>query len=430
MLRKAGLTASFISHVFQILGELACDSIENIYRQIQSVSQPPLTNHDDIRNIVIIGASYAGYHAAQVIASNLPPKSPYRVVIIEPHSHFHFTWVLPRFCVVEHQEHKAFIPYGPYLKGSPEARVRWVHERVAQVGRNSVRLAESQEQIPYAFLVVATGSGAADGLPSRVAADTKADGMALLQDMQRNIKQAQHLVVVGGGAAGVELAADAKQRYPEKHVTLVHSRKVVMHRFGPELQAAALQGLEDLGVEVILQERTTSSSIVEGQVTLQSGRRIECDFLVNCTGQKPSSSILAGLAPGAISPTGTVRVKPTLQIQDEKLPNVYVCGDVAEVGIDNPNARSAMRQGMVVGLNIVRAATGGSPTKTYKPFWGEGVIKLTLGLDKSISHVSDGKTELCWHSKERNLALMSAGAWKRLGAKPFEDHDGSEKQVV
>lgn len=89
---------------------------------------------------------------------------------------------------------------------------------------------------------------------------------------------------------------------------------------------------------------------------------------------------MAGLAPEAISPTGTIRVKPTLQIQNAKLSNVYVCGDVADVGIDNPNARSAMRQAMVVGLNVVRAATGGSPNKTYKPFWGEGVIKLTLGL--------------------------------------------------
>lgn len=280
MLQKAGLIASFLAHVFQALGGLAWDSIEDKFRQIQSVSRPPPTDHDEIRNIVIIGASYAGYHAARVIASKLPPKSPYRVVLIEPHSHFHFTWVLPRFCVVE-QEHKAFIPYGPYLKGAPEGRVRWVHERVAKVRRDSVWLEKSQEQIPYAFLVVATGSGVTDGLPSRVAADTKAEGMALMQDMQRNIQQAQHLVVVGGGAAGVELASDAKQRYPEKHVTLIHSRKAIMHRFGPELQAAALQGLEDLGVEVVLQERTTSSSIVEGQIHLQSGRKIDCDFLVS-----------------------------------------------------------------------------------------------------------------------------------------------------
>ncbi|KAK7942703.1 apoptosis-inducing factor [Apiospora aurea] len=365
MLQKAGLIASFVAYAFRFLGD------------------------------------------------------PCRVVVIELYSHFHFTWVLPRFCVVG-QEHKAFIPYGPFLKGVPEGWVRWIRDRVAK---------KSREQIPYALLVIATGAGAAEGLPSRVAADTKAEGVALLQDMQRSIKEAQHLVVVGGGAAGVELAADAKHKYPEKHATLVHSREAVMHRFGPELQAAALQGLNDLGVATILQEGTATNSIAEGQITLQSGRRIKCDLLVNCTGQNPSSSFVAGLAPEAISPTVTIRVKPTLQVQDEKLPNVYVCGDVAAVGIDNPNARSAMRQGMVVCYNVVRAATGCSPTKTYKPFWGEGVIKLTLGLDKSISHMGDGKTELWWQSREKSLDLMPAEAWKHLSAKPFEDDDKSEKKV-
>ncbi|KAK7975583.1 40S ribosomal protein S4 [Apiospora arundinis] len=429
MLRKAELIASFIAHVLGFLGEAAWESLATKCRQLQLVSRSSLLpEHDGARNIVIIGASYAGYHAAQVIASKLPRNSPYHVVIVEPHSHFHFTWVLPRFCVVD-QEHKAFIPYGPFLKDAPEGRVRWVHERVAKVGRDGVWLEKSQERIPYDFLVVATGSGATDGLPSRVTANTKAEGMALMQDMQQNIKEAQDLVVVGGGAAGVELATDAKQMYPEKHVTLVHSRKAVMHRFGPELQAAALQGLEDLGIETILQERTASSSIVDGHVTLQSGRRVKCDFLVNCTGQRASSGILTELAPEAISSTGAIRVKPTLQIQDDKLSNVYACGDVAAVGVDNPNARSAMRQGMVVGYNIIRAATGGSPTKTYKPFWGEGVIKLTLGLDKSIMHIDNGKTEMWWGTKETDLSLMSAEAWRRLGAKPFEDDDGPEKQV-
>lgn len=280
MFRKSALIASFIVHVLGFVGEAAWETVVIKFRQIALLSRTPrFPELDEPRNIVIIGASFAGYYAAQVIASKLPPNSPYRVVIIEPHSHFHFTWVLPRFCVVD-QEQKAFIPYGPLLKGAPEGRVRWVRERVAKVNRNGVWLEKSREQIPYDFLVVATGSGAAAGLPSRVPVDTKEEGTALLQDMQHNIKQAQHLVVVGGGAAGVELATDVKHMYPGKFVTLVHSRKAVMHRFGPELQAAALQGLKDLGIETVLHERTASSNIVDGQITLQSGRRIRCDFLV------------------------------------------------------------------------------------------------------------------------------------------------------
>jgi apoptosis-inducing factor 2 len=73
-------------------------------------------------------------------------------------------------------------------------------------------------------------------------------------------------------------------------------------------------------------------------------------------------------------------VKPSLQILDDLLPNVYICGDVAEAGTRNPNARAAMRQATIVADNVVSAATGRSPNFIYQPRWAEGVIKLTLGL--------------------------------------------------
>lgn len=44
-------------------------------------------------------------------------------------------------------------------------------------------------------------------------------------------------------------------------------------------------------------------------------------------------------------------------------------------------------------------------------------------------HIDNGKTEMWWGTKETDLSLMSAEAWRRLGAKPFEDDNGPEKQV-
>ena len=232
---------------------------------------------DKPRNIVIVGASFAGYHAARIIALDLPPDSPYRVVVIEPNSHFNFTWVLPRLCVVEGgHEHKAFIPYGPHLGGAP---VEWVRDRVVEVGRESVRLGGGEE-IPYEFLILATGSGAADALPSRVGATDKVEGTRLLRGMQQKIKSAERLLFIGGGAVGVEIAADAKSLYPEKSVTLVHSRDGVMHRFGPELQAEALKGLQKLGVEVILSDRLAEEDEAKGVATLKSGKTVAYDCLV------------------------------------------------------------------------------------------------------------------------------------------------------
>jgi NADH dehydrogenase FAD-containing subunit len=202
-------------------------------------------------------------------------------VVVEPNSHFQFTWVLPRFCVVKDHEHKAFIPYGGYLAGVPEGSYRWVKDRVVDIDETTVKLQDSDEAIPYEFLVIATGSGVQDGLPSRVNATDKRQGMKLLQGMQKNIESAETVVVVGGGAAGVEVATDAKDLYPEKRVILIHSRDAVMHRFGKGLQVAAREGLERLGVELILEERVVDEDAASGVVTLKSGRQITCNFFVS-----------------------------------------------------------------------------------------------------------------------------------------------------
>ena len=72
-----------------------------------------------LRDVVVIGASFAGYHTAYCLAHSLP--TGYRVTVIERNSHFQLTSVLPRFCVVEGHEHKAFIRYGPYLAKAPQS---------------------------------------------------------------------------------------------------------------------------------------------------------------------------------------------------------------------------------------------------------------------------------------------------------------------
>ncbi|EJT69177.1 hypothetical protein GGTG_13286 [Gaeumannomyces tritici R3-111a-1] len=420
-LAKAGLMLRFFIYMLgsRISMLKQAVAVKRVLKHQQQLSKRP--DKESPRNIVIVGASFAGYEAARVIATSLPEDSPYRVVVIEPSSHFHFTWILPRVCVVEGHEHKALIPYGSHLKGAVRGRLRWVTGGVTSVSRDAVRLeGDDGEVIPYAYLVVATGASAGDGLPSRVPSPRKEEGLERIRSMQRRIAGAKRIVVVGGGAAGVELATDAKHKYPDKHVMLVHSRPAVMHRFGPELQAAALKGLEDLGVEVLLNERAAVDA--QGRlVTLRSGTKIECDLYVSCVGQRPSSHIIAELSPAAILESGHIRVKPTLQIGDESLPNIYACGDVADTGMKNPNGRAAMMQGMVVGYNIGLAISGEEPSVMYDAHWADAMIKLTLGLDKSIMHFGDEETEFLWHTKEKDVALMADGAWEHMGAKPFKD---------
>ncbi|KAK5637708.1 hypothetical protein RRF57_013423 [Xylaria bambusicola] len=421
MLEKTALYLKLVAYVLNIIYEELgrATRMAWVRRRVRWFGPPAPLSRD--RNIVIVGASFAGNRVAQLLTSCLPPNSPYKVIAIEPNTHFQFSWVLPRLCVVEGHEHKAFIPYGGNVHDQPAGVLRWVRDRVMGVTESSVQLKESGEIIPYDILVIATGSWVETGLPSRVNVTDKRQGMELMRNMQQKIKAADTVVVVGGGAAGVEIATDAQNLYPNKKIILVHSREAVMNRFGQGLRKTALEGLQSLGVEVILQDRLVQTVPGSGTILLKSGREIQCDLVLDCTSQRPSSALISQLSPASISPSGHLRVKPTLQLADDRFPNIYACGDVADTKTPNPNARSAMRQASIVAENILSITTGGKPRHKYENSWSDGVIKLTLGLTRSVTHYGDGKSELLFPGTETDEALMSAMCWSRMGQKPFED---------
>ncbi|KAK0384521.1 hypothetical protein NLU13_8607 [Sarocladium strictum] len=387
-----------------------------LQRRFSEQAPPP----GPAKNIVVVGANFAGFFAAEILAKSLLPSSGYQVVVIEPNSHFQFSWLLPRFCVVEGHEHKAFIPYEGWRKNLPDGILQWVKDRVVSISRSHVKLRDGTE-IQYEYLIIATGSGVEEGLPSRVNHTEKLEGIRRLQEMQKGIKAAKSVVIVGGGAAGVEVATDAKDLYPEKQVTIVHSRDALMHRFGKKLQDEALEGMQKLGVDVILGERVLAEDAAMGTVTLSSGTVLHCDKFVNCTGQKPTSGLMKELSPSSIAETGHIRVKPTLQVADDTLPNVYACGDVADTGVPTPNARSASRQAAVAADNILASIRGRQPSYAYQYSWPvDSFIKLTLGLYRSTTYMGDGKESVVFRSKEK-IDLMSEFVWQRFGSKPFED---------
>lgn len=234
------------------------------------------------KNIVVIGASFAGYQAARCLANSLP--SGYRVVVIEKNTHFQLTWVLPRFCVVDGHDNKAFIPYGSYIKGPPGS-CQWINEAVQSVlpsqngESGQVRLASGKE-IEYGYLVLATGSSAT--LPSRVCEESKIEGMKAIAAQREKITQGKHIVVIGGGPAGIELAADAKTQFPDKEVTLIHSRKTLLNDgFGLKLHHAVCKEMENLGVNLVLGEKPViPDGMDSGDIKLSGGETIHFDCLV------------------------------------------------------------------------------------------------------------------------------------------------------
>ncbi|KAL6231538.1 hypothetical protein BDW75DRAFT_219915 [Aspergillus navahoensis] len=389
------------------------------------------------KNVVIIGGSYAGTRLAQRLTETLP--TGYRAVLIERNTHFNHFFVFPRFSVVKGKEEKAFIPYDNLAKSAPAGIFEHIRDTAMEITPNSVKLSSGVE-VEYEYLTVATGSW--QPAPSKYDVLRKSEGVNAFRATQRAVDAAKTIAVVGGGPVGVQIATDIKSYYPTKEVTLVHSRDRVLSAFGPRLQGVVMDTLRKMGVGMVLGERpaikTGASAeagvtVGPGSLTFKDGTQKSYDLVLPCTGQRPNSSILAQLAPGAIDPqTRQILVHPTLQINDgsdsssdktataTSFERIFSLGDVAQTG--GPRfARAARAQAEIVTANILSLIKGQKDKLSeYHPAMYEGAIKLTLGKSDYVfcARMPDGREIMKFDKAQpQNENFEVQSAWEELGAR-------------
>ncbi|KAF2658334.1 putative AMID-like mitochondrial oxidoreductase [Lophiostoma macrostomum CBS 122681] len=369
------------------------------YKPLSSSASSSVSSYN---NVIVIGGSFAGYQVAKRLTQTLPTS--YRVILVEKNSHLNYLFAFPRFSVLRNRDDErsglekyAFIPYSGLTRGAPEGIIQIVQDTATGISSSHVHLAKG-EQLPYAYLVLATGTSSPP--PSKLSWTESSSGIQQLRNMQDAIFAAKRIAVVGGGAVGVELSADIKSYYPGKHVLLIHSRKQLMSGFGKRLHDFAIQSLGELGVVVCLGERPGLPAVDEREkkaLKFSDGRVEEYDLIIPTTGQTPNSTLLYNLSPTSISKsTSRILVHPTLQIIDSSYPHVFALGDVAETG--GPKmARAAHSQSEIAVANILRliSVTQSEPKvhpelKPYKPnFAFEGSIKLTLGKKRLALYMQE-----------------------------------------
>lgn len=124
------------------------------------------------------------------------------------------------------------------------------------------------------------------------------------------------VVVIGGGAVGIEMAAELKLTQPEAKVTLVQSRGKLLSAepLPDEFKEAALEALKEMGVEVVLgRGRVTKTEIipVDGKasaqrLTLGDGTQLTASHVINAvSSQIPVTSYLP---PSVLDNEGLVKI--------------------------------------------------------------------------------------------------------------------------
>ena len=394
-----------------------------------------------------------------MLAKSLPPSA--LLLLIEQSSHMIHRFVLPRYSVYPSHEHKAFIPYGQLLHNNSidlnahqhpsQCESRVIQARATRITNAHIDLDRPVKgfgtRVPYNYLVYALGAKLPGFLSSVVDSD-KGASTDWIRLLQHKIQNSSKVVVVGGGALGIQFASDIKERYPEKRVTLIHSRERFLPLYHPEIHDRIKEKLELLGVEMVFNDRVTSSlSVSEGDhiVTTRSGLSFECDLQLNCTGLQYNSALLAALSPQSLNMKNhCLHVLPTMQLADARHENIFVIGDVADT-MALKNAVSGWFQGEVVARNITRLVKkeessnglistlisspslppnhGQSPIvdsesdelESYVP--GPPVIKITVGKNTYLFQRPNKETsepEVGFYEAKEDLD--AAVTWKMYGA--------------
>lgn len=136
---------------------------------------------------------------------------------------------------------------------------------------------------------------------------------------RKNVQDAQEgVVIVGGGAVGVEMATEIKELNPNQKVTLVHSRDRLLSAepLPDDFKDRVCDILRETGIEVILGQRVVDHKAVETSderrnwhLTLADGTQLKAGHILSAISKcVPTSTYLPG---DALDQEGYVHIHPT-----------------------------------------------------------------------------------------------------------------------
>lgn len=206
-----------------------------------------------------------------------------------------------------------------------------------------------QRKIPYDILIMAVGSLANDfGTPGVkehcYMIDTRVQAGAFNREVRARILQCAlkglslHISIVGGGATGVELAAELIQlantaeSYGTKglasriKISIIESGNRLLAAFTEHVSQVTKARLEELGVEVINGRRVVD--VKEDKYILDNGDTVDADLKVWAAGVK-GPDFLNGIGGLTTNRSNQIVVTPSLQSIDD--PSIFAVGDCSSI---------------------------------------------------------------------------------------------------
>ncbi len=366
--------------------------------------------------VIIVGGGFAGLAAVRELR-----QSAAEVLLIDKQNHHLFQPLLYQVATAALSPGNIAAPIRRILRRQDNTTVFMVHVTDIDVSAQTVFL--EGQPYRYDYLVVATGvktnyfgndqwARYAPGLKTiEEATEVRARFLLALEQAEvepdpEAQRSALTFAIVGAGPTGVEMAAAladivASVRRDFRHVETTNARIIlidaldrVLSTFDPELSTRAMEDLEELGVELLLDSRVTHVDADGLTAETPDGTvRVEANNVIWAAGVK-ASSLGASLGVGLDS-VGRVLVGDDLSLAE--YPEVFVVGDLAhrvdpELGRPVPGvAQGALQMGRHAGQTIaaeVRALAEGDPRPARKVFlYDDKGSMAIIGKNRAVAEI-------------------------------------------
>jgi len=329
--------------------------------------------NDDRKNVVVVGGGFAGSTLAKLLSAKLD-ASKYNLILLTSRPYMISLIAAARLTVtsVDKLEDTALIPYDRLLpsgKGTHKVGTVVAIEESAP-GKGGVVVLKSGERIDYHVLTLATGSTWASNLDFP---DSDSEVRENIKAWRDRFARANEVVIVGGGAVGIETAGEIREAYPSKKITLIHGGRLLLNDTYPDKFRKNIEKrLRSHNVDVVLKEYVDSvPESGTGTVVTGSGKHYEADLIIASYGSRPNTSYLSSLDNNVLTTSGNVKVLPTLQVVNH--PGIYAIGDIIDWK-EQKQAGKAPGHAAVVAANILSYIAGAPQTKVYKGFFAEMIV--------------------------------------------------------